>query len=76
MKEIKFREDNDMSLYEVELSGKVTVNICGLFPVEASSREEAIERAKVMFAEYLEQKFSMVYECKDVETGYIGIIKH
>lgn len=65
-----------MSLYEVELSGKVTIDICESFPVEASSREEAIEKAKAMFAEYLEQKFSMIYECKDVESGYIGIIRH
>ena len=65
-----------MSVYEVEVSGKVTIDICELFPVGASSREEAVEKAKVMFAEYLEQKFSMIYEYKDVETGYIGIIKH
>jgi hypothetical protein len=65
-----------MSLYEIELSGKVTVDVCESFPVKASSREEAIERAKAMFAEYLEQEFSMIYECKDVETGYVGILKH
>ena len=64
-----------MSLYEVEFSGKVTIDVCESFPVGASSREEAIEKAKAMFAEYLEQKFSMIYECKDVETGYIGILK-
>lgn len=65
-----------MSLYEIELSGKITVDVCESFPVEASSREEAIEKAKAMFAEYLEQEFSMIYECKDVETGYIGILQH
>ena len=65
-----------MSLYEIELSGKVTVDICESFPVEASSSEEAVEKAKAMFAEYLKKKFPMIYECKEVEAGYIGIFKH
>ena len=65
-----------MSLYEIELSGKVTIDVCESFPVEATSREEAIEKAKAMFMECLEQKFLMIYACDDVETGYIGILKH
>lgn len=65
-----------MSLYEVELSGKVTIDICESFPVEASSREEAIEKAKTMFVKCLEQKFSMIYECKDVKSDYVDIIRH
>lgn len=65
-----------MSLYEVELSGKVTIDICESFPVGASSRAEAIEKAKAMFAEYLEQKFSKIYECKDIKADYIDIIRY
>lgn len=65
-----------MKLYEVELSAKVTVDICEAFPVEATTKEEAIEKAKEMFAQFLAEEFAMLYECKDVETGYIGVLKH
>ena len=64
-----------MSLYEIELSAKVTVDICQAFPIQASSKEEAIEKAISQFKEYINDEFTMVYEIKDVETGYIGILK-
>lgn len=64
-----------MSLYEIELSAKVTVDICEAFPIIASSKEEAIERAIALFKEYINEEFSMVYEIKDIETGYTGILK-
>ncbi len=65
-----------MKLYEVEISAKVTVDICESFPIKAASKEEAIEKAKAEFAEYIEGKFAMIYDCKDVESGYVGIIRH
>ena len=64
-----------MSLYEIELSAKITVNICEAFPIIASSKEEAIEKAIARFKEYINEEFSMVYEIKDIETGYTGILK-
>lgn len=64
-----------MSLYEVELSAKVTIDICEAFPALASSKEEAIEAAIARFKEYINEEFAMVYEIKDIETGYIGILK-
>lgn len=64
-----------MSLYEIELSAKVTVDICEAFPIPASSKEEAIEKATARFKEYINEEFSMVYEIKDIETGYTGILK-
>lgn len=65
-----------MKLYEVEISAKVTVGMCESFPVEAASKEEAIEKAKAEFAKYIESKFAMIYDCKDVEPGYVGIIRY
>ena len=65
-----------MKLYEVEISAKVTVDICEFFPVKATSKEEAVEKAKIEFAEYIASKFDMIYDCKDVESGYVGVIRH
>ncbi len=65
-----------MKLYEVEISAKVTVDMCESFPIEATSKEEAIEKAKAEFAAYIESKFTMIYDCKDVEPGYVGILRH
>lgn len=64
-----------MSLYEIELSAKVTVDICEAFSIVAPDKEEAIKRAIALFKEYINEKFSMVYEIKDIETGYTGILK-
>ena len=64
-----------MSLYEIELSAKVTVDICEAFPISASSKEEAIEKAIAQFKEHINEDFAMVYEIKDIETGYTGILK-
>ena len=64
-----------MTVYEVEISGKITIDVCEAFPIEAMSREEAIAKAKEAFAEYIEETYSMVYECKDVEPGYVGILR-
>ena len=64
-----------MSLYEIELSAKVTVDVCGAFPISASSKEKAIEKAMAQFKEYINEKFTMVYDIKDIETGYTGILK-
>lgn len=64
-----------MSLYEIELSAKVTVDICEAFPILASSKEEAIEKAISKFRDFINEQFSMVYEIKDIETGYTGILK-
>lgn len=64
-----------MSLYEIELSAKVTVDICEAFPILALSKEEAIEKAISKFRDFINEQFSMVYEIKDIETGYTGILK-
>lgn len=64
-----------MSLYEIELGAKVTVDICEAFPILASSKEEAIEKAISKFRDFINEQFSMVYEIKDIETGYTGILK-
>ena len=64
-----------MSLYEIELSAKVTIDICEAFSISASSKEEAIEKATIQFKEYINEKFTMVYEIKDIETGYTGILR-
>ena len=64
-----------MSLYEIELSAKVTVDICEAFPISASSKEEAIQKAILEFQDFINNKFSMVYEIKDIETGYTGVLK-
>ena len=64
-----------MNLYEIELSAKVTVDICEAFPISASNKEEAIKKAIAQFKEYINKKFTMVYDIKDIETGYTGILK-
>lgn len=64
-----------MSLYEIELSAKVIVDICEAFPILALSKEEAIEKAISKFRDFINEQFSMVYEIKDIETGYTGILK-
>jgi hypothetical protein len=64
-----------MSLYEVELSAKVTIDICEAFPIVAPDKEEAIKRAIALFKEYINEEFAMVYEIKDIETGYTGILR-
>lgn len=64
-----------MSLYEIELSAKVTVDICEAFPIVAPDKEEAIEKAIARFKEYINEEFAMVYEIKDIETGYTGILR-
>jgi hypothetical protein len=64
-----------MSLYEVELSAKVTIDICEAFPIVAPDKEEAIKRAIALFKEYVNEEFAMVYEIKDIETGYVGILQ-
>jgi hypothetical protein len=65
-----------MSLYEIELSAKVTIDICEAFPIAASSKEEAIQKAIAEFRDFINDKFSMVYEIKDIETGYTGVLKN
>ena len=64
-----------MSLYEIELSAKITVDICEAFPIVAPDKEEAIKRAIALFKEYINEEFAMVYEIKDIETGYTGILR-
>ncbi|MEE1068406.1 MAG: hypothetical protein UH678_07925 [Fibrobacteraceae bacterium] len=65
-----------MKLYEIELSAKVTVDICKAFPVFASSKEEAIEKAISELRNCINNEFSMVYEIQDIEVGYTGILKN
>lgn len=65
-----------MDLYEIEVSGKVTIDFCESFAVQAESKEEAIEEAKKAFLSALEEHFSVVYDCKDIEIGYTGILKY
>lgn len=65
-----------MSLYEIELSAKVIIDICEAFPILASSKEEAVQKAISEFRDFINDKFSMVYEIKDIETGYTGILKN
>lgn len=65
-----------MKLYEIELSAKVTIDICESFPILASSKEEAIEKATSELRNYINNEFSMVYEIQDIEVGYTGILKN
>ena len=65
-----------MSLYEIELNAKVTIDVCEAFPITASSKEEAIQKAIAEFRDFINDKFSMVYEIKNIETGYTGILKN
>lgn len=62
-----------MKLYEIELSAKVTVDICKSFPILGSSKEEAIEKAISELRNYINNEFSMVYEIQDIETEYTDI---
>ena len=65
-----------MKLYEIELSAKVTVDVCEAFPIFASSKEEAIEKAISELRNYINNELSMMYEIQNIEVGYTGILKN
>ena len=65
-----------MKLYEIELNAEVTVNVCEAFPIFASSKEEAIEKAISELRNYINNELSMMYEIQNIEVGYTGILKN
>lgn len=47
-----------MKEFEIEIGAMVTINLSNYFVVEAETREEAIEKAKEKFSEWIDSNYA------------------
>ena len=63
-----------MTVYEVEVTANVTSSVTKAYPIEANSMDEAKAKAREQFEDEMEIDNSVI-KVRDIEFGYIGVLK-